>query len=138
MFNLYIDPSCSVLCSKKQRVCKFWNPSAALDPGCTFFLPPRVSSNCRSAFSLSCSCTAVMLTRQSRSLATAVSLNKYFPCHLVPCACQPTRSLGDAYLKYPEFNGQEDTHKSAGRFLPPPYTPPYIIAEPEVRIRTAV
>ncbi|CAM9588383.1 unnamed protein product [Discosporangium mesarthrocarpum] len=45
---------------------------------------------------------------------------------------QPTRSLGDAYLKYSEFNGQPGTHSSSGRYLPPPYTPPYITAEPEV------
>ncbi|CAM9675444.1 unnamed protein product [Ectocarpus sp. 4 AP-2014] len=47
---------------------------------------------------------------------------------------QPTRSFGDAYLKYPEFNGKEGTHRSAGRFLPPPYTPPYITAEPEISV----
>jgi pyruvate dehydrogenase phosphatase len=45
---------------------------------------------------------------------------------------QPTRSLGDAYLKYSEFNGQPGMDRSAGRYLPPPYTPPYITADPEV------
>ncbi len=43
---------------------------------------------------------------------------------------QPTRSLGDAYLKYSEFNGHPDG--MSGRYMPPPYTPPYITAEPEV------
>ncbi len=43
---------------------------------------------------------------------------------------QPTRSLGDAYLKYSEFNGHPG--KRAGRYIPPPYTPPYITCEPEV------
>ncbi len=43
---------------------------------------------------------------------------------------QPTRSLGDAYLKYSEFNGHPN--RRAGRYIPPPYTPPYITAEPEV------
>ncbi len=53
-----------------------------------------------------------------------------------PSACyvkgklQPTRSLGDAYLKYSEFNGRPD--RRSGRYIPPPYTPPYITAEPEV------
>ncbi|CAM9152371.1 unnamed protein product [Phaeothamnion confervicola] len=47
---------------------------------------------------------------------------------------QPTRALGDAYLKYSEFNGQPGTHRSRGRYLPPPYTPPYITAEPEVSV----
>ncbi len=53
-----------------------------------------------------------------------------------PSACyvkgklQPTRSLGDAYLKYSEFNGHPD--RRAGRYISPPYTPPYITAEPEV------
>jgi hypothetical protein len=46
---------------------------------------------------------------------------------------QPTRSLGDAYLKYSEFNGTAGQHSSAGRFIAPPYTPPYITADPEVR-----
>lgn len=46
---------------------------------------------------------------------------------------QPTRSLGDAYLKYSEFNGTPGSHRSSGRYLPPPYTPPYITAKPEVQ-----
>ncbi|KAG5175543.1 phosphatase 2C-like domain-containing protein [Tribonema minus] len=46
---------------------------------------------------------------------------------------QPTRSLGDAYLKYSEFNREAGAHRSAGRHLPPPYTPPYITADPEVQ-----
>ncbi|CAM9711906.1 unnamed protein product, partial [Choristocarpus tenellus] len=45
---------------------------------------------------------------------------------------QPTRSLGDAYLKYSEFNGQPGTHVSRGRYISPPYSPPYITAEPEI------
>ncbi len=43
---------------------------------------------------------------------------------------QPTRTLGDAYLKYNEFNGHPD--RRSGRYIPPPYTPPYITCEPEV------
>lgn len=43
-------------------------------------------------------------------------------------------SLGDAYLKYPEFNGRPNrSDSSAGRYIPPPYTPPYVTATPEVR-----
>ena len=48
---------------------------------------------------------------------------------------QPTRALGDAYLKYPEFNGpfpKEPGDRSAGRHIPAPYTPPYITATPEI------
>lgn len=49
---------------------------------------------------------------------------------------QPNRSLsslGDAYLKYPEFNGRPNrSDSSAGRYIPPPYTPPYVTATPEV------
>jgi pyruvate dehydrogenase phosphatase len=47
---------------------------------------------------------------------------------------QPTRALGDLYLKYSEFNGNRDTDTmpSYGRRIPPPYTPPYITATPEV------
>lgn len=65
--------------------------------------------------------------------ASHVNLSPFLRTIAACLSRQPTRSLGDAYLKYPEFNGQEGTHKSAGRFMPPPYTPPYITAEPEVR-----
>jgi len=37
---------------------------------------------------------------------------------------QPTRALGDAYLKYREFN--EDGGRVRGRYIKPPYSPPYI------------
>lgn len=43
---------------------------------------------------------------------------------------QLTRSLGDAYLKYHEFNGSPD--RSRGRHIPEPYTPPYVSHEPEL------
>lgn len=48
---------------------------------------------------------------------------------------QPTRSLGDFYLKYSEFNGPEYQHgdRSRGRHIPAPYTPPYISATPEIK-----
>ena len=45
---------------------------------------------------------------------------------------QPTRSLGDAYLKYSEFNGVAG-NRPTGRHIPPLYTPPYIQAKPETR-----
>jgi|EP00624_Nannochloropsis_granulata_P002320 pyruvate dehydrogenase phosphatase len=48
---------------------------------------------------------------------------------------QPTRALGDAYLKYSEFNGRPNrSDSSAGRYISPPYTPPYITATPEVHV----
>lgn len=48
---------------------------------------------------------------------------------------QPTRALGDAYLKYSEFNGRPNrSDSSAGRYIPPPYTPPYITATPELQV----
>lgn len=53
----------------------------------------------------------------------------------IPCTHMYTslRALGDAYLKYPEFNGRPNrSDSSAGRYIPPPYTPPYITATPEV------
>ncbi len=46
---------------------------------------------------------------------------------------QPTRALGDLYLKYSEFNGKPGT-RLFGRHVKPPYTPPYVSATPEVRI----
>jgi len=55
-------------------------------------------------------------------------------CYVKGCL-QPTRSFGDAYLKYPEFNGPpySGSDRSRGRHIPPPYTPPYITAQPEVQ-----
>jgi pyruvate dehydrogenase phosphatase len=57
-----------------------------------------------------------------------------------PTACyvkgrlQPTRALGDAYLKFSEFNGPPGSGGRVwGRHIPPPYTPPYITSTPEVR-----
>jgi len=49
---------------------------------------------------------------------------------------QLTRALGDGYLKYPELNAPPNMHRSAGRHIAPPYTPPYVISRPEVtRVR---
>jgi pyruvate dehydrogenase phosphatase len=45
---------------------------------------------------------------------------------------QPTRSIGDAYLKFSEFNA-DASQGSSGRHIPPPYSPPYITAKPELR-----
>ena len=55
-----------------------------------------------------------------------------------PTACyvkgrlQLTSALGDLYLKYPEFNAPASSHRSGGRHIPPPYTPPYVNSVPEV------
>jgi pyruvate dehydrogenase phosphatase len=49
-----------------------------------------------------------------------------------PTACyvkgrlQPTRALGDGYLKDSEFNVVEAAGRAWGRRIPPPYTPPYV------------
>jgi len=54
-----------------------------------------------------------------------------------PTACyvkgrlQLTRALGDAYLKYPEFNGLVKQHHR-GRHIPQPYTAPYVKSVPDV------
>lgn len=45
---------------------------------------------------------------------------------------QLTRSIGDAYLKYPEFNAPAGLHRSSGRHIPEPYTPPYVSHVPEL------
>ena len=45
---------------------------------------------------------------------------------------QPTRALGDMYLKYSEFNGRAGT-RLYGRHVKAPYTPPYITATPQVQ-----
>lgn len=45
---------------------------------------------------------------------------------------QLTRALGDLYLKYPAFNAPPNCHRSRGRHVPPPYTPPYVGSEPDV------
>ena len=46
---------------------------------------------------------------------------------------QPTRALGDLYLKYSEFNGKPGT-RLYGRHIKPPYTPPYVTATPQVQV----
>ena len=47
---------------------------------------------------------------------------------------QPTRSFGDFYLKYSEFMRSPQQHASAGKYISPPYTPPYITATPEITV----
>lgn len=47
---------------------------------------------------------------------------------------QPTRSFGDFYLKYSEFMRSPSQHSSAGKYISPPYTPPYISATPEISV----
>ncbi len=59
-------------------------------------------------------------------------------CHTVTSCyvkkrLQPTRSIGDVYLKRVEFNGVRET-RLRGRYVPPPFTPPYITSTPEVRV----
>ena len=46
---------------------------------------------------------------------------------------QPTRALGDAYLKYSEFNGVAG-NRQTGRHIPALFTPPYIQSKPETRV----
>ena len=53
---------------------------------------------------------------------------------------QPTRSLGDFYLKYPEYNGKKPSSEdpyykydpNRSRHIKSPYNPPYITATPEI------
>lgn len=45
---------------------------------------------------------------------------------------QLTRALGDLYLKSTEFNAPKDSHRSRGRHIPPPYTPPYVGSAPDI------
>ena len=45
---------------------------------------------------------------------------------------QLTRALGDAYLKYPEFNAAPNQHRSAGRHISGKYTPPYVKSTPDI------
>lgn len=45
---------------------------------------------------------------------------------------QLTRALGDAYLKYPEFNAPSGLARSFGRHIPSPYSPPYVSHVPDV------
>ena len=45
---------------------------------------------------------------------------------------QLTRALGDAYLKYAEFNAPAGAHRSRGRHIPEPFTPPYVKSTPDI------
>jgi hypothetical protein len=67
------------------------------------------------------------LTREHPGEADVVVCKRDSPssCY-VKSRLQPTRALGDAYLKYAEFN--EDGGRVRGRYIKPPYTPPYISA----------
>jgi pyruvate dehydrogenase phosphatase len=50
---------------------------------------------------------------------------------------QLTRSLGDVYLKYPNFNSQLPLQRrTGGRFIPSPYTPPYVSHIPDIHYLT--
>jgi pyruvate dehydrogenase phosphatase len=44
---------------------------------------------------------------------------------------QLTRALGDIYLKYREFNSPPSS-QSRGRYIPEPYTPPYVLHRPDI------
>lgn len=46
---------------------------------------------------------------------------------------QPTRALGDFYLKSAAFNGPVKGERWRGRHIPEPYHPPYITATPETK-----
>jgi pyruvate dehydrogenase phosphatase len=56
-----------------------------------------------------------------------------------PSACyvkgrlQPTRAIGDAYLKHSEMNAPPGHSRTWGRHIRAPYTPPYITSSPELR-----
>ena len=45
---------------------------------------------------------------------------------------QLTKALGDLYLKNHEFNAREGMHRSLGRRIPEPYTPPYVGNVPDI------
>jgi len=45
---------------------------------------------------------------------------------------QLTRSFGDAYLKYHEFNRKSSDHRSMGRRVDEPFTPPYVTHKPDI------
>ncbi|ETW01539.1 hypothetical protein, variant 1 [Aphanomyces invadans] len=51
---------------------------------------------------------------------------------------QPTRALGDFAFKYAEFNQfpASANRQGGGRFIPKPYTPPYVLAGPETQVHT--
>jgi len=81
--------------------------------------------------------------REERERAKLVEAHPDEPDVVVcrrPDACyikgklQPTRSFGDFYLKYSEFMRSQNAHASAGRYIHPPYAPPYITATPEVTV----
>ena len=45
---------------------------------------------------------------------------------------QLTRSFGDAYLKYHEFNRKSSDHRAMGRRIEEPFTPPYVTHKPDI------
>ncbi|CCI44376.1 unnamed protein product [Albugo candida] len=73
------------------------------------------------------------LRREHPGEANVYKCRRSDSCY-VKGALQPTRAFGDFTLKLSEFNGPPYVNgdRSAGRHIPPPYTPPYITSKPEV------
>jgi pyruvate dehydrogenase phosphatase len=67
----------------------------------------------------------------AETLAQLVRCKSAAACY-VKGRLQLTRSLGDLYLKSSEFNAPAGLHRSAGRHIPQPYSPPYVSGTPEI------
>jgi len=109
-----------------------------------------VRSSAVQAVTLSTDHNAKLPAEKARLLAEHGPFGEEGAGSLVACksadACyvkgrlQPTRGLGDLYLKHGEFNGPphggaDDARlfrRARGRHVPPPHTPPYVHAAPSV------
>ncbi|KAF0707445.1 hypothetical protein AaE_013597, partial [Aphanomyces astaci] len=82
-------------------------------------------------------------SEQARLVADHPNESDVFVCRS-PESCrvkgilQPTRALGDFAFKYEEFNTLHASFHNGGDglFIPQPYTPPYVLAVPEIQVHT--
>jgi len=74
---------------------------------------------------------ALCRAHPGETLAELVRCKSDTACY-VKGRLQLTRSLGDLYLKTADFNAPPGLHRSAGRRIPDPYSPPYVSGTPEV------
>lgn len=107
-------------------------PGAAAVESSIFFaaIPMSLDNNAREARE------RARLTSEHPGEADIVVCKKDSPnaCY-VKARLQPTRALGDAYLKDATFNAPASGGRQWGRHIKSPYTPPYISSTPEVRVQ---
>ena len=102
---------------------------SATDDGGTDFRAVRITRdhNAREPLEV----IRLMTEHPGESLQSLIRCKNPHACY-VKGRLQLSRALGDAYLKYPEYNAPPGQHRDRGRHIAPPYTPPYVDAVPQL------